>query len=157
MTARQFIIDELCIKIEKICESGFPYHAFLLEAVAIEFLGKAGEKTCKWDDYLKDGAYFKKGLEMLGKNYSLEKDDLYKDFRNGLAHFFGPKPGIALASIKNEGLDVVKYHLKRDKYARIILVFEVLHTDFKHAAYSLLDKIDENDRENKVNRGFLAV
>jgi hypothetical protein len=46
MTARVFILNELCIKIEEICKNGFPYHAFLLESVAIEFLGKASVKDC---------------------------------------------------------------------------------------------------------------
>jgi hypothetical protein len=157
MTARKFILQELCIRIEEICNAGFPYHAFLLEAVAIEFLGKASIYNCDWSDFEKNGLYFKKGLSLLGGHYKKYEDKIYKNLRNGMAHFLGPKPGIGLCSIKNEGVDVTNNHLTFQQNGNLLLVFEVLHSDFKRACLDLLRQIPEDDYGNKINLEFLNI
>jgi len=157
MTARKFILQELCVKIEEICNSGFPYHAFLLESVAIEFLGKASSKNCDWSDFKTDGHYFKKGLSLMGPNYKKFEEKIYRNLRNGMAHFLGPKPGVALRSIKNEGIDAIESHLTFNKDGNLILVFEIMHNDFKKASVDLLKEIPDDDYSNKINLGFLNV
>jgi hypothetical protein len=94
---------------------------------------------------------------LLDNKYIKEQEKLYKKLRNGMAHFMGPNSGIALASIKNEGAEIVEQHLKYDTCGRLVVVFEVIHNDFKKAVMNLLQNVPQDDYSNKINNEFLSV
>lgn len=136
VTVRQFIEDSLIKQIEEIGKgTPFTYHAFALDSIAIEFLGKILAQRPSFDTKDTSGDDFKKAIEMLFPDeYHKHSSFLYDQLRCGMLHFFGPKSKIALGEEKNEGRNS---HLTPDENGKLILVFEVFHDDFKKAAEKL--------------------
>lgn len=155
-TAREFIRESLCDEIEDVGRQ-HPYLAFAMEAIAIEFLGKAINKELPWNTDPKESKRcFKNAIEKLGHKYQKHAEMIYKELRCGMLHFFGPKPNINLIRRSEAG----KYgrHLSRDQKGRLILVYEDMHEDFKSAVNRLLgDKEIKKDGRNKLNRPFLEI
>lgn len=93
VTVRYFIQKYLIGQIGLI-KKDYPYFAFLLMAVGIEFLGKC-QNEHDWDDYklIQPRENFNNGLNLdpLKKYANL---DLYDKLRNGLAHSLLIKQGI---------------------------------------------------------------
>lgn len=107
VSVRDFIKEYLIDGIEEI-KKEHPYHAFLLMAVGVEFLGKC-KNTNDWNFYqngqpeadFNDGlAEFPKDLEGKNKYDSL---NLYKNLRCGLAHSFLMKGDLTLSDKEGGG------------------------------------------------------
>ena len=85
VSVRKFIEDYLITQIGEI-KPKYPYFAFLLMSVGIEFLGKC-QNDYDWDDFsrIKPNENFDNGLKI----YPLKKyvtTGLYDKLRNGFAH-----------------------------------------------------------------------
>lgn len=96
MIVKEFIEDYLIKQIGEI-KDRYPYFAFLLMAVGIEFLGKCLNKFEKWDElgHAKDD--FNLGLEQFPDKY--KKLSLYEDLRCGMAHSFQPNNGLKISNV----------------------------------------------------------
>lgn len=97
VSVREFIEEYLIGHIGKIKE-GYPYFAFLLMAVGIEFLGKCLNEFEDWDDYkfTKPSDNFDEGLKVPSLN-KYQNKNLYYELRCGLAHSFLTNNGLKLS------------------------------------------------------------
>lgn len=137
MTAEEFIKGPLMVEIEGV-GAKFPYHAFALDAIAIEFLGKALAKNEPWEQQGKTKRDFTNAIRKLfPPKYHPFSTLLYEELRCSMLHFFGPKSSVVLGR-KNEISE--KSHLTTSPKGKLILVFEELHKDFKDVANKVIAK-----------------
>jgi len=153
VTAKEFIKGPLVVQIKNI-GTKFPYHAFALEAIAIEFLGKALAEKEPWDQQGNTKRDFTNGIRQLfPPKYHPFSTFLYEELRCGMLHFFGPKKHIVLVREKEMAR---KFHLttlsKGKNRGKLILVFEELHKDFEYAAKKLIAK-----KIPKLKKDFLET
>ena len=86
ITARDFISEYLIDQIGKIKDT-YPYFAFLLMAVGIEFLGKClNEPKDDWKGTKSPEVYFNDGLRLLDIYEDIKDLDLYHILRCGMVH-----------------------------------------------------------------------
>ena len=99
VSAIRFIDEYLIGQIEEIKDK-YPYFAFLLMAVGIEFLGKCINEEEEWQTRGKSRADFNRGLSIGPLNkYSGSTPDLYGCLRCGLVHALTPKGELVLSDI----------------------------------------------------------
>lgn len=127
----------------------FAYHAFALDAISIEFIGKIARCKNK-EDFIKGGNEQSDFIDTI-QNYFPSKYKpfaklLYDDLRCGMAHFFGPKSGLELLT-KSKGK---KHNLDILPNGKRLLYFWDFHND-------LCNAIDKTISENKplLNQEFL--
>jgi len=131
MTIKEFIEGSLMVQIESI-GAEFPYHAFALDAIAIEFLGKIISGNRSLDQNGNSKIDFSNAIKKLfPAKYHPFSSFLYEELRCGMLHFFGPKSSVVLGR-KDEISE--KFHLDTSPKGKLILVFEEFHKDFKKAA-----------------------
>ena len=107
ITVREFINTHLIESIGNI-KDYYPYFAFLLMAVGIEFLGKCQRNNSDWNYYDKHNpsADFEKGMEIPPlQKYSAS--DLRNFLRNGMAQSFLPKGGVLISNNGTDGQSIV--------------------------------------------------
>jgi hypothetical protein len=143
---KDFIRESLMDGIEGIGK-GFPYHAFALESIAIEFLGKVMAKE-NWSQDGNSRKDFKNAIETLFPNkYHHLSSFLYEELRCGMLHFFGPKSKLVLGTTQEDGK-----HLSLTPSGKVILILEEFHKDFKEAAEKLL-----TTNNQKLEETFLQI
>ncbi len=137
-TYKEFLEDPIKKQIEKI-GSNFPFHAFILDAIAIELIGRIS-KNNEHSQVINNGdskGNFISAIENYFPNkYHPYSEFLYTNLRCGLAHFFAPKPKLDLkrkSEVKNE-LD----NLKVLESGQLLLVFEYFHKDLCSAVDKLI-------------------
>ncbi len=136
ITVREFINTHLIEYIGNI-KDYYPYFAFLLMAVGIEFLGKCQRNNSDWNYYDKHNpsADFEKGMEIPPlQKYSAS--DLRNFLRNGMAHSFLPKGGMLISNNGTDGQSIGCSQLYNDFKAACN---EVLHGKVQMSVKSLDD------------------
>jgi hypothetical protein len=149
-TIKDFIQESLIEQIEKIGKDpATTYHAFALDSIAIEFLGKLLGK----DSLYKEGNSkrdFKNAIEILfPTKYHPFSTFLYEELRCGMLHFFGPKAKVALGFNSNPNNLI---HLTVTPSGKLVLLFEEFHNDFKKAVEKILKK-----KIKKLDEVFIQV
>ena len=153
MTAKEFINGPLQQEIKKIAQIA-PYHAFALESIAIEFLGKSLDINSPYDKNNNSRVDFVNAIKKLFPvRYHPFATLLYEEFRCGMLHFFGPKSGLDL--IRKSEEKVHGKHLSVNRKGQLVLVIEDLHKDFISAADLLLKFKQSKNPKNKLNMEFL--
>lgn len=150
VTVRNFIEESLVKGIEKIGnDPASTYHAFALDSIAIEFLGKILSQA---DIYQEGNSKkdFKNGIETLfPAKYHPFSTFLYEELRCGMLHFFGPKAKVALG-LTSDPKNLL--HLTVTPSGKLILLFVEFHNDFKKAVKKLLKK-----KIKKLDEAFIQV
>lgn len=124
VTVREFIKTHLIEHIGEI-KDNYPYLAFLLMTVGIEFFGKCQRNNRDWNYYDKQNpsADFENGMRIAPlQKYGAY--DLRSNLRNGMAHSFIPKGGIF---VSNNGTDCQSIGCSQ------------LYNDFKAACNDVLE------------------
>jgi hypothetical protein len=166
MTVKQFIQGVLVGEIRDIQQNGrHHYLSFGLIAQGIEFLGACLDDH-EFSVESKSRKRFEKAIKELfpseyrefltGKGQPF---DLYEHLRCGLLHIMLPNTDVEL--IQNDEVEKFAEHLtvarvrNRD---RLILVSQVLYTDFKNACEEVVKRIDEERiTHQKVYAGFMGT
>ncbi len=84
VTVREFIEEYLIRQIGEI-KNDYPYLAFVLMSVGIEFLGKCQNTKTNWQ-YNDSANDFKLGMSLFSNSYNWNAGDLYSKLRCGMAH-----------------------------------------------------------------------
>lgn len=119
---QEYLIDDIGETVKK-----FPYFAFLLMSVGIEFLGKC-QNSYDWDDYnsnISPKDNFNNGLK-IGPLKRYANMDLCNKLRNGLAHALLIKQGIKVS--QGDSSDALNS--------------DTFYADFKEACESVLNAKD---------------
>lgn len=94
----QSVIDELKDIVEN-----HPFHAFALQAIVMEVLGKCLNRDPDWQHFEPKGVDFNKALtDYKSLNKYLALNNPYNTLRCGMAHAFLPKEGILLVPDRND-------------------------------------------------------
>ncbi len=107
------------------------WHAFILDSIAIEFIGKLSRCDNVIDISKRGNAekdFVNAIKQYFPQNYHQYSTFLYKNFRCGATHFFGPKAGISLATSSP-----VPRNLEILEDKKLLLVFEEFHNDLCNA------------------------
>lgn len=150
MKPKEFIktvlVDQLGV-----VSNDYPYLAFAMMAIGIEFLGKCLDtSTASWRrDFVSKTDFIRAINTLTGfQRYRGFDERLYKDLRNGFAHSFIPKYDLTLSSGSEEA------HLALNG-TRLNLKCEDFYQDFKDAC---LEVINLNfSQSDKMNSDLLEV
>lgn len=114
----------------------YPYIAFAMMAIGIEFLGKMLNNSEDWNKQGQSKVDFESAITSLSSFSSykplLSSHDFWTNFRNGYLHTFAPKGTITLSS-KDEAT-----HLSSASISKINLKCEDFYIDFKNACEEVL-------------------
>lgn len=148
LSPKQFIQLVLIDQMSDIVKT-HPYHAFVLIAVGLEFLGKCMLGTLVWDKPY-DGA-LKEGIDLLiSVDHNYATVDLRDLLRNGTAHMFCPKKGLVFSQ-ESHGAK----NFDKDSHGQIVLVIEPFYKDFVAACNKVIETQFPDD--DKMNSGFLRI
>jgi hypothetical protein len=159
MTAKEFISGVLIGEIKDVVDR-HPFLAFALLAVGIEFLGRCLDNDpwdCPYDD--EDTTPFDSAINELFP-YSYHNAELRDRMRNGLLHFYRPKPGLLLSQVAEEGIQDLIPSRAHHPYFNTVgdsvtLVVEYLFADFADACREVCDRSFPVD--HKMNATFLRT
>lgn len=106
VTVKEFIETHLIEHIGEIKDS-YPYFAFLLMAVGIEFLGKCQRNISDWNHYdaQNPSADFNAGMKIPPLN-KYSASDLRNNLRNGMAHSFLTKGQLCVSNRGTDGCSI---------------------------------------------------
>ena len=144
MNVNEYIEHFLIKEIGELVGS-YPFQAFTLMAIGIEFLGKCLDES-KWDNRNKSSNDFKTAIEKLDSLVKYKNiDNLYDKLRCGLAHLGIPKIGIALSSDKN--------YLDANP---IILGCKDFYDDFKLACVEIIND-SKSQVKKKMDEDYVSI
>ncbi len=137
MTYEDFLNEQVKGPIKSIgLDLNLAWHAFILDSIVIEFIGKLSRCKCVTD--ISKSANEKNDFinaikKYFPSSYHPHAEYLYTNFRCGAAHFFGPKVGISLATTSP-----VPRNLEILKDQKLLLVFDEFHNDLCKAIDNLI-------------------
>ena len=147
MKNQEFIQKRLIDECDRLIDAGFYYPAFFLISQGIETLGAFLDKK-PFAARAQSKKRFELALHTLfDAKYQLlnQNDWLYRQFRCNFTHFYGPGGFIILSSSKDYKTNS---HLENIDGKRLFLI-EELYADFKDAAGSVINRLDEGSLANK--------
>jgi hypothetical protein len=151
------IIENLGKLIPKQNEHGLPYEAFILIAIAIEFIG-ATEDDFDWHKERQGKPRFYNGLKLMGSEYYYHKEILYKKLRCGLAHVYAPVYGLGLGEIKHATSHLLEF-IDNNQNKYLCLQVEKFYHDLCQTSIRIIEKIDKMGypMDHKIYKPFLAI
>jgi hypothetical protein len=158
MVPRTFIRDVLITEIRDVIP-GHPYLAFPLIGIGIEYLGRALDTAHDWDYTYRPNVQqpFDRAITTLFPR-AYHGIRLRQLMRNGLLHFYAPKPGLALSRLSDPGVSNTITHANHpylDSRGDITLVVEYLFDDFVDACERVMRM--RFPRANKMSRRFIRT
>ena len=149
MTFKEFLEGPIKQQ-NKIIGKKFKYHAFALDAMSIEFIGKIARCKDK-TQFRKRGNEKEDFLNAIGNYFPFEykehKNTLYSDLQCGMAHFFGPNSKILLAAKSGKKSEK---NLDISQAGKLLLIFEDFHEDLCSAIDQLI-----SEKSSLLNENFL--
>jgi len=141
MEPQQFIKGVLVGEVKDVV-AHHAYLAFPLIGIGIEFLGRALDTEHDWNhDYRGSAPPFDLAMTTLFPARYRDKR-LRELMRNGLLHFYRPKPGLLLSEVNDAIEGVITYgnHPYRDRQGNVTIVAEYLYIDFVDACHKVIRK-----------------
>ena len=147
---------------EMIVQKGFHYLGFGIVANGIEFLGACLDRY-PFDEKGKSERRFKSAVtKLFDERYRpfvecTGNHNLYANLRCGMLHIMRPQGDVVFTHLQESKVEGTKHLEFAPGTTKLVLVSEVLYTDFAAAATTLKSQMEAGQYTKKASDIYLAV